>query len=463
MWEAGREGPLDSIADQLATLAGQQDIAEQRRYAGITRLNLSSVLLWLGDAAEAAHVASRAQVDLGGRSVGSAEFVAAVAAEANALAHLGETERARRLLVSALDVPSRLGRDEVYLERARLEVEFGDASLARSALEQVDPRRSAGLTTLATLCGGTLAMREGDYRRAAICARELESDQCRDVAGLLRGQLLRTRIALQIDSRAVPSQLERLHEVATAQRSQPGIRAFELLRVIARSGVIHSEVVQLEAHETYLLSQLAEEVVGSLIRLSSDALDVVRQEARRRSERWAPALRLAIERAPESSNHAIDLLSEIGGPADRVVIRSMAVHDRGLRPLAASMTRRLAPAVEISDLGMVELLINDLPVRQRLRRKVLGLLCFVSSRPAMAATRDEALDALWPDLAPGTAVNSLHQTIYFLRRLLEPRLSQRHRRRLRPVRWRDTEFRLRACRQPKSTVLETDRCYGQGR
>ena len=38
----------------------------------------------------------------------------------------------------------------------------------------------------------------------------------------------------------------------------------------------------------------------------------------------------------------------------------------------------------------------------------------------MASTRDEALEALWPDLAPTTAVNSLHQTIYFLRRLLEP-------------------------------------------
>ena len=38
----------------------------------------------------------------------------------------------------------------------------------------------------------------------------------------------------------------------------------------------------------------------------------------------------------------------------------------------------------------------------------------------MAATRDEALDALWQDLAPATATNSLHQTIYFLRRVLEP-------------------------------------------
>ena len=38
----------------------------------------------------------------------------------------------------------------------------------------------------------------------------------------------------------------------------------------------------------------------------------------------------------------------------------------------------------------------------------------------MACTRDEALDAIWPDLGPDTAVNSLHQTIYYLRRVFEP-------------------------------------------
>jgi DNA-binding SARP family transcriptional activator len=38
----------------------------------------------------------------------------------------------------------------------------------------------------------------------------------------------------------------------------------------------------------------------------------------------------------------------------------------------------------------------------------------------MAVTRDEALEAIWPDLGPDTAVNSLHQTIYYLRRVIEP-------------------------------------------
>ena len=37
----------------------------------------------------------------------------------------------------------------------------------------------------------------------------------------------------------------------------------------------------------------------------------------------------------------------------------------------------------------------------------------------MTSTRDQALEALWPDLDPLDAVNSLNQTVYFLRRVLE--------------------------------------------
>ena len=38
----------------------------------------------------------------------------------------------------------------------------------------------------------------------------------------------------------------------------------------------------------------------------------------------------------------------------------------------------------------------------------------------MAVNRDEALDAIWPDLNPEAGGNSLHQAIYYLRRVVEP-------------------------------------------
>ena len=54
------------------------------------------------------------------------------------------------------------------------------------------------------------------------------------------------------------------------------------------------------------------------------------------------------------------------------------------------------------------------------RRKVLALLCFLLSRPRMSAAREEVMDALWPEFDPGDALNSLNQTVYFLRRVFEP-------------------------------------------
>jgi DNA-binding SARP family transcriptional activator len=50
----------------------------------------------------------------------------------------------------------------------------------------------------------------------------------------------------------------------------------------------------------------------------------------------------------------------------------------------------------------------------------LALLCFLLSRQNFSATRDEVVEALWPELEPSVALNSLNQTVYFLRRLFEP-------------------------------------------
>jgi DNA-binding SARP family transcriptional activator len=46
-------------------------------------------------------------------------------------------------------------------------------------------------------------------------------------------------------------------------------------------------------------------------------------------------------------------------------------------------------------------------------------MCFLLSRPGFSATRDAVLEAMWPDLEPEVAVNSLNQTMYFLRRVFE--------------------------------------------
>ena len=45
---------------------------------------------------------------------------------------------------------------------------------------------------------------------------------------------------------------------------------------------------------------------------------------------------------------------------------------------------------------------------------------FLVTRPQQMATREQVFDQLWPDQDPVAAANSLHQTLYFLRRDIDP-------------------------------------------
>jgi two-component system, LytTR family, response regulator len=85
------------------------------------------------------------------------------------------------------------------------------------------------------------------------------------------------------------------------------------------------------------------------------------------------------------------------------------------------LARRLAPRFHIHDLGRVEIVAGGVATpATSVRRKVLAMLCYLLTRPHFSATRDEVIDALWPELSPDVAINSLNQTVYFLRRVFEP-------------------------------------------
>ena len=56
-------------------------------------------------------------------------------------------------------------------------------------------------------------------------------------------------------------------------------------------------------------------------------------------------------------------------------------------------------------------------VSKKRMRMLLGLLVAASES---GLTRDQVLDTIWPDADPAAAVNSLNQTVFQLRRMLEP-------------------------------------------
>jgi DNA-binding SARP family transcriptional activator len=125
---------------------------------------------------------------------------------------------------------------------------------------------------------------------------------------------------------------------------------------------------------------------------------------------------------------AASILDMIGQAEDirrlRQVARTLKTLPGG-SSLGRGLARRLAPRVYVEDQGRVQIHIELRVIAgSEVRRKVLALLCFLLSRQNETATRDQVLDALWPDLEPDVAVNSLNQTIYFLRRVFEPTFNE---------------------------------------
>jgi len=140
--------------------------------------------------------------------------------------------------------------------------------------------------------------------------------------------------------------------------------------------------------------------------------------------RWRFVLRRIVDDAPAGAGiAAARVLEEIGEIADVRRLRAYSRRQRrspGAAVIGKGLARRLADHAFIDDQQRVSIRVGQRQIGgSAVRRKVLALLCFLLTKSDFASTRDQVLDALWPDLDPTDAVNSLNQTVYFLRRVLE--------------------------------------------
>jgi DNA-binding SARP family transcriptional activator len=190
-----------------------------------------------------------------------------------------------------------------------------------------------------------------------------------------------------------------------------------------RSG--HDRLVHLADTRPAYLSIVAEAIAPRL-HAFGDRLDAIVAEVERRPERWRPALRRqVVDDRGEGRVVAARILDQVGELGDVAALRAVARANRKVSSAAGlgrGLARLRAPKVFVEDLGRVGIRCGErFTVGGAIRRKVLGLLCLVISQQGMSTTREYVMDALWPDLDPTAALNSLNQTIYFLRRVIEPK------------------------------------------
>jgi DNA-binding SARP family transcriptional activator len=90
-------------------------------------------------------------------------------------------------------------------------------------------------------------------------------------------------------------------------------------------------------------------------------------------------------------------------------------------PVHPITARVISPVAVVHDLGPLSIEVAGRTIEgSAIRPRSVALLHYLATRPRHAATRDEAIDALWPEAEAQAGLNSLNQAIYHLRRALDP-------------------------------------------
>ena len=423
--EASLDANVRELLSQLHDLLRHQRARGHVHYEGVTLLNIAVTYQAQGDATSALRAADESLLllETGGRTN---EVAAARDVRGWALAHRGDLDLARAESSRALGEPNEMSRVEALVEAAEVETWYGSDERASSLLggAQTLLDRHPWIADQFGLVEAQLAIRTGRYDQAR---ERLEQFEVGLPSYLMcfKARLLATRAHIAVVS-GEKNALSLAEAAASHAREQDAWfwAAFceAIIAVATGTAAVNQYLLRTHADPAYV-SIHAELFASLLPALQSRALDVVRHEAQRRSERWLPALRAAVDEGGASALPAAELLELIGSREDVTRLRSLArsLPKGPTRNVGRRLARRIAPRVFIEDQGRIAIKIGDSYVEgTAVRRKVLAMLCYLLTRPRFSATRDEVLDALWPDADPRVALNSLNQTVYFLRRVLEP-------------------------------------------
>ena len=423
--EVTLDGDLDRGISTLTELTEQTRQRGHSHYEGVSLLNTALMRRAQGAAAEVHRDAGQALTAFARGSAGW-ETISAELARSWACAHLGRLGEARLLMESAGDRCTKASRLEWLVEAADIEIGYGSESTARSLIQECTAANlNPSLGAISILSRVQFALRTGDVALArALLPPDRPIIPTQEPGHVSRYLALRAQIAvMERDADARDRVIE-----AVAFAEDQGARLWSrycLVLFAAVSTDLDAGLRRLSEPDSVFVSLAAEVMIDRLHELDESSIELLSAEAERRPDRWRDSVRRAANDEQNSGRlPAARILDRIGVAADIPMLRTLARASKRSRvdsSLGRGLARRLAAKVNIEDEGRVEIHVgsNVIPGTD-LRRKVLAMLCYLLTRSRFSATRDEIIDALWPDMAPDVAVNSLNQTVYFLRRVFEP-------------------------------------------
>jgi DNA-binding SARP family transcriptional activator len=362
-----------------------------------------------------------------GSTSGGVELISARLARATSLAYLARIVEARQeAAVATKSAP--LGQAvELAIEIGQFEALVGESEhgmpLLDEVRDQIRPDTDTGEQALLTRV--LLAVRAGDLDLAMRDASRFSHGAPRSTVAFEARRLIVKALVGVLMGAPRPDDVRQAVALASIQGARLWHRVGVLLQSLGQEQRDPSEEVRRSAEaDPTVISILAELALRRMPDLDAAAGAAVQAEAERMPWRWrGPARQLLASGSLEQRLGAGRMLDLIGIHDDIAVLRaaSRAIPDPSATALGVSLSRRLAAPVLIEDLGRLRVAVGDRIVDgSEVRRKVLALLSYLATRPRFAATREEVVESLWPDQDPASALNSLNQTVYFLRRVFEP-------------------------------------------
>lgn len=235
------------------------------------------------------------------------------------------------------------------------------------------------------------------------------------------------REVMQIGASALRVSLRQTRQIAEARGWSGAPTALEEARRAAagNGGILATWLDQMRegGDRTELEEFIRRDVVGS-----SEPL--LARLARPEGEEASPELlRTLWEEGLLIAPAAHDELGETGWTIPRFIAETLnlphvlrvAPNDTEIVSTRIATPRTVSPLAIVHDLGPLSIEVAGRTIEgTAIRPRSVALLHYLATRPRHAATRDEAIDALWPEAEAQAGLNSLNQAIYHLRRALDP-------------------------------------------
>ncbi len=428
MFDSSGDGPLAPVARALRTLAHRHQADGLHYFAGISLNNAMCVELARGAYRDAIALGRDALDEFRLLPVPISEIASLHSALALGLAELGEFDAAWDEVDLALLAEN--PQADALGECAWLAAVEGRTELAWSCLRQAERGlgvryRELGSDVLLAYAQVILAVARGDLGMAESLLSSVTAPLSTLSGDRVRRLMLQALIAtLQGRPDAVRLAAEGL-EVAKKQgawRWEPRLRLIGAAASADRDGFARL-LSDVAVTDPLVLLEVADVVVDHLD-LAGIGSTVIEESIRGFPDRWLPSLRRCVATGGNPRAHqAARLVAKFGTRADLVVLAAWEqtyVRQARQRSLAAALSRRVTPRLRLRDLGRTEISMESSTVlMSQVRRRAAGLLLFLASRPGQTAGRELVLDGLWPDSDPRDALNSLHQSLFYLRRSID--------------------------------------------